>query len=69
MAILVNLSIFDTARALNRYRYFPGLSFVLRMTLDRCFEMVVNNNGADIEEHLTAGCYKLEETRIGPGRM
>ena len=56
MAILVNVSIFDN---LCSKQLLPWTVFCIeddRMTLDRCFEMVVNKSGADIEEHLTAGC-------------
>ena len=65
MATSVKVSIFNR---LCSKQLLPWTVFCVeddRMTLDRYFNMVVSKSGADVQEHLTAGSHKLEETHIG----
>ena len=68
MAILVNASIFDSSCS---KLLLPWTVFSIedeRMTLDRCFEVVVNKSATNIQEHIASGGHKLEEVRIGQTR-
>ena len=68
MAILVNASIFDSSCS---KQLLPWTVFSIedeRMTLDRCFEVVVNKSATNIQEHIASGGHKLEEVRIGQTR-
>lgn len=65
IATRVNVSIFNR---LCSKQLLPWAVFCVeddRMTLDRYFDMVVSKNGADVQEHFTAGSHKLKERRIG----
>ena len=65
IATRVNVSIFNR---LCSKQLLPWTVFCVeddRMTLDRYFNTVVSKSGADVQEYLTAGSHKLEETHIG----